>query len=390
MTRRFGLTTSLTVFMILCLLVMPNVVLAKGDCPPPQPTPEANAWAKAYVDIDQLQILRSGLNEINHEVTFVFVAPIKGIAVAGGEAQSGKGLLTAAGAGAEASVVGQAWGSVIAPDGTTVYWFNTGMHGDLDYDLDAEVNFLKASDAEAFAIAKVNQKLVFTATINLDQIGDWMTGMGVKAIAEAFASAGYLMCDLRGKCYGDEDFALAKDCDWAELWDIFHVYDSPQLPSLKIWVHTDESSDFQIYRGDSLINPWTVDALCQKPIEMVTPYDESLAGPGGWCDTQRGEYMIQLWDPVLGHSRDLFGIFIYQTKITGEEIHLWPYPKDGDPVVQNRGALIFATRPAAEAIQSRYQELGRNPLPGELTTVTTGAVNMSMEQLEVYLAVSVS
>lgn len=383
MTRRFGIAF-LTVCLILSFLIP---VASAGGGPPP----EANAWAKAYVDVGQIQILTPGLNEINHEKTIIFIAPIKGIAVAGGEAQSGKGLLTAAGAGAEAYVGGQAWGSITAPDGTLVYWFDTGMQGDLDYDLDAEVNVLKPSDAEAFAIAKVDQKLVVTVTIDLNQIGDWKTGLAVKAIAEAFASAGYLMCDLRGKCYGDEDFALAEDCDWAELWKVFHVYDSPQLPSLKIQIHTDEGTDAQIYRVDHLINPWTVEPLGEKPIGMVVPYDVTYSGPGAPFDLSRGAYMIQLWaNDDIGHNRDLFGIVIYDTKATGEEIQLWPYPLPGDPVVQNRGALIFATRPAAEAIQTRYQTLGRNPSQEELVDVGKATVNMSMEQLEVYLAVSVS
>lgn len=377
----------LPLIMILVLLSSSvSVAFASGE-PPVLPAVDAKAYA--YADVGQIQILSSGLNEINHDKTVIFLVPFNSYAGSGAYAQSGKGWLTGAEAGAYAYADGQAWGSVTKPDGSLAYWFETGIMAKQDYGFDAELNVFKPSSADASAYAEYTQYLVITTVISLDQIGDWEAYLGADTLAKAFAEAGYIMC--KGlKCSGDADFAEACDYDWAELWKVFHVYDAPQLPSLKVVLHTDELSDIQIYRGNNLIDPWTVASLSQKPVEMVVPYDVTLAGLGAWFDIQRGAYMIQIWDPVLGHAHDLFGIVVYQTKATGQEIHLWPYPNPGDAVVQNRGTLIFATRPAAEAIQAAYETLGRNPTEEELVSVVTGAVGMSLEQLEAYLAVVVS
>jgi len=371
---RKKLSLVFTIFIVLALL-SPSLAFATGG----GPTPAVDAKAYAYADVGQIQILTSGLNEINHDMTFTFIVPFNSYAESGAYAQSGKGWLTAAEAGAYAYADGWAWGTVTKPDGSLAYWFDTGIVSNQDYDFDAEFHIGKPSDAAAYAYAEFKDVMIVTTTINLDQIGDWEAYLGADTLAKAFAEAGYIMVCY--KCSSDGDCAWAEDYDLAELLKIFHVFDSPQLPSLKLWAHADGVA-MEYYRVTNLIDPWNVKSLSQGPIEYVVPYDASLAGNGWWTHTQRGVYFLQPWNPTDGHSAKLFGIVAYLSKATGVEVHLWA---DGDFVWTN-GAIIFAPSSVAESIQGRYETLGRNPGEEELGNVLMALLYLPKEAYPAYLA----
>jgi hypothetical protein len=365
-----------TILMVLALLVPAATAFAKGDCPPKS---EADAYAYAYADVGDIEILTSGLNEINHEMTITYVIPYNTYAESGAAAQTGYNLYTEASAEASAYADGWAWGSLTKPDGSLAWWFDTGIVSVTDYDQDKEVHLIFPSDASASAYAEFNKVLVFTTTIKLDQIGDWQAYVGADSLAAAFAQAGYKVCFC--KCSSGVDCAYASDYDFAELLKIFRVFDAPQLPSLKLWMHTD-GYVLELYRAPNLINPWTVKSLWQMPVSYVIPYNESLAGNGAWVDIGRGVYFVQYWDPVNGHSAPLYGIVAYLSKVTGVEVHTWPA---GDAVWTD-GAIIFAPIPVAEMIQGTYEALGRNPSEEELGSVMTALLYLPKDSYAAYLA----
>jgi len=375
-TRKKKLISVFTILMVLALLI-PGAAFATGG----GPKPDANAEAYAYADVGQIQILMSGLNEINHDMTFTFIVPFNSYAKAAADAQSGWAFIgNEAWAKAGAYADGWAWGTVTKPDGSLAYWFDTGIVSNQDYDSDSESHWILPSDADASALAKFDKYLIVTTTINLDQIGDWEAYLGADTLAQAFAAAGYKMCFF-WKCSSGGDCAWAEDYDLAELLKIFHVFDSPQLPSLKLWAHADGVA-MEFYRVTNLIDPWNVKSLSQGPIEYVVPYDVSLAGNGWKTDSQRGVYFFQPWNPTDGHSAKLFGIVAYLSKATGVEEHLWA---DGD-FVWTDGAIIFAPSSVAEMIQGTYEALGRNPGEEELGNVLMTMLYLPKADYAAYLA----
>jgi hypothetical protein len=371
--KRYG-KVGVVVTIALVLAMLPTLAFASGK------PPKAEAIAFAYADVGPIEILTTGLKEEGQTIDVTFIVPFNSFAVGYGEGKTGWSSFSMAYAEAYAYADGLAWGSVTKPDGSTVFWFNTGIVSNQDFDFDFDAGFKFPQKASALAFASYNEVMVITTQIKLDQIGDWVAYLGADTIAEAFASAGYKMCKC-GCCWGDKDCAWASDYDLAELWKIFHVWEPPQLPSIKLWTHTDGYA-MEYYRVTNLIDPWAVKSLSQGLIEYVVPYDESLAGMGWWTNTQRGVYFLQPWDPANGHSAELFGIVAYLSKVTGAEIHLWP---TGDTVWTD-GTIIFAPKEVAEMIQATYEALGRNPGEEELGVVMQTLLYLPRESYSVYLS----